>query len=855
MKYFCCNDHRRIALKGHPGLNGIDYLEVVDNKTDPSEERQTVLLVYFINPLAYNSFQTKNVLIEGGERIQDIQVVYLSFGLGSPPSSPVSSLPAGDINNVLVVKVDKAGDFSTYTLRLVQDHKHTDPPPGFDPLFAAVEFSFKVLCTSEFDCAPSHVCVPESGKAPEINYLAKDYSSFRQLMLDRMALLVPQWTERNPADMGVVLIELLAYAGDYLSYRQDAIATEAYLGTARKRVSVKRHVRLVDYPMHDGCNARTWIHLEVSAGIQNLLLTTGAGSNKTKVLTRGVGLPLVFRPDTGEFETVLQQKLRIFELMHPLVLHARHNEMQFYNWLQTDCCLPKGSTSATLAGHFPDLLTGYTLILVEIAGPVTGQPGDADPLHRHAVQLTCVELAYDPLGDPSRFPADYTPIPVTRITWHSLDALPFPICISATTHDGLVTVVSLAYGNNILADHGYSIEEKLPAVPATPTLLNGSNSQPPSADPCKKPQEISIPPRYRPSLRKGPLTQAARYDPEHPPASASLARRWSMQDPVAQISLTGDRLPGVWHPRRDLVNSKHNSEHFVVETEADGISTLRFGNDTEGQRPEPSTLFTAIYRYGNGTEGNVGAHTLGHLVSDSPSLNKDTIRALWNPLPATGGTEPESVQKARLRAPAAFRTQERAVTLADYEAVSKRCSPEIQRSTASLRWTGSWRTVFLTVDRLGGNKIDKDFEKELRGCIEKYRMAGQDLEVDGPEFVSLEIEMTVCVQPDYFRSSVKAALLELFSNRMLPNGQQGVFHPDNFTFGQPVYLSVIYAAAQQIEGVQRVTITKFQRQGTDSNKALDDGKLLLSRLEIARLDNDPNFPERGVFRLHMLGGK
>ena len=124
-----------------------------------------------------------------------------------------------------------------------------------------------------------------------------------------------------------------------------------------------------------------------------------------------------------------------------------------------------------------------------------------------------------------------------------------------------------------------------------------------------------------------------------------------------------------------------------------------------------------------------------------------------------------------------------------------------------------------------------------------------------PEFVSLEIEMTVCVQPNYFRSDVKAALLRIFSNKILSDGSRGVFHPDNFTFAQPVYLSVLYAAAQKVEGVRFVTIERFQRLGINSHQALDDGVMPMGRLEIARLDNDPNFAERGVFRLTLEGGK
>jgi hypothetical protein len=79
-------------------------------------------------------------------------------------------------------------------------------------------------------------CPPVERDDPPIDYTVKDYESFRRLMLDRIALVAPEWTERNPADLGVALVELVAYVADYLSYEQDAVATEAYLGTARRRV-------------------------------------------------------------------------------------------------------------------------------------------------------------------------------------------------------------------------------------------------------------------------------------------------------------------------------------------------------------------------------------------------------------------------------------------------------------------------------------------------------------------------------------------------------------------------------------------------------------------------------------------
>jgi predicted phage baseplate assembly protein len=283
--------------------------------------------------------------------------------------------------------------------------------------------------------------------------------------------------------------------------------------------------------------------------------------------------------------------------------------------------------------------------------------------------------------------------------------------------------------------------------------------------------------------------------------------------------------------------------------EADGTAYLRFGDARHGARPAQDTAFTASYRVGVGVAGNVGAGAIAHILG-GPS----GITSVRNPMPAAGGVDPESMEDVRQRAPSAFRTQERAVTEADYAEVIQRHGG-VQRAAATFRWTGSWHTVFLTPDRLGGGPVDGPFRDDLRRFVERFRMAGHDLEVDAPRFVALEVAMDVCVKPAYFRGEVKAALLDVFSNRILPDGRLGVFHPDNFSFGQTVYLSRLIAAAQAVDGVDSVDVKLFRRLGVSDPRPLAAGELRLNRLEIARLDNDPSFPERGVFRLDMRGGK
>ena len=834
MLYFCCDRRRRTAVRGS-ALNGIDFVEVLDHDAVTEEDRQKRLFVHLVNDLAGPPLGPDNVRISGGERITGIKVLAVSVG-------------SGDEADVVTVDVDRPGDFSVYTLTLVAGPTDDQPPGGFDPQLAAVDFSFKAECPSDFDCRTARVCPPAAVDEPEISYLARDYQSFRRLMLDRMAALSPQWTERNPADLGVALVELLAHLGDQLAYHQDAVATEAYLGTARSRISVRRHARLVDYRVSDGTSARTWVQVAVSADVRKTLPTSpSALPAGTEVATRLAGQG----PTVAGDPALLARADAVFATREPLEeLYAAHDELPFYTWSDRECCLPKGATRATLRGHFPDLAPGQVLILEEVVGPRTGNGADADPTRRQAVRLTEVEaFAPDatPLVDPLTA-SDPTPQSVTEIAWHADDALSMPFCLSGRTDpehgSRFLADVSVAHGNVVLAEHGLAVvDEPLGTVPQPSSFL------PPAAsdDRCDRPQPTPVPARFVPTLAELPLSHLAPYDPTLP---AAAARSWSEHDVTPQITLTGTRGAdtATWRPQRDLLASGPRAREFVVEVDSDGRARLRFGDDRLGARPEPGTSFTATYRVGNGRDGNLGAESLVHVVAPQAE-----ITAVRNPLPAWGGADPESIEDVRQRAPTAFLTQERAVTEDDYAEVTERMAG-VQRAAATFRWTGSWHTVFVTVDRLGGATVDAPFEAEVRRHLERYRMAGTDLEVDGPSFAALEIELQVCVEPRHFRADVRAAVLEVLSNRALPDGRLGLLHPDRFSFGDPVYLSPILAAVQAVPGVMGVRATVFQRLGTPDPDPLEDGVLPLGRLEIARLDNDPNFAERGTLKLALEGG-
>jgi hypothetical protein len=848
MKYFCCDLRRLEVIKLSGTANAIETLEVRDHLEPDPVLRQRTLFVRLLRPGF--TLAPDNVLIDGGERLAAIPVDWVAAADHLPAGTDPALVDGiDDLPRTLVVRTTVFGDFSRYSLHLRAGSGSDQPPGNFDPILSDIDFSFKVECPSDFDCAATQPCPPQPAAKPDIDYLAKDYTGFRRLMLDRLSLLAPGWSERSAADVGVMLVELMAYAADNLSYRQDAIANEAYLATAHQRVSVRRHVRLVDYALHDGCNARAWVQVRV--GVGHTL------PQATPLLTRSGDLPLQLAPNSKDLRDALAAGATVFETAHEIELSADLNTLSLYTWGDLGCCLPRGATRATLRGAHPDLRENAVLVFQEVKSPTTFKEEDADRAKRWAVRLTDAQAGVDPSGGLFDEPPVNAPLPVTEIFWDATDALPFPLCVSVKERPGLE--ISVVLGNIVLVDHGQTVrDEPLGAVPE-PHLRRVAVAA--GAQSCQRAEGEPIPARFRPALASAPLTQGfdlaaelgvpLAQDEDWFPATALIQR--DPHDALPRITDLQSKLNTViehWLVRRDLLASDGDATDFAVETENDGIALLRFGDDVHGRRPDPGTAFEATYRVGNGTSGNVGAEAIAHIVSDVSGV----FSAVTNPMPAAGGIDPENIDAARRDAPEAFRTQERAVTAADYAAAAERRA-EVQRAAATFRWTGSWHTVFVTADRFGGAAVDARFEARLRRHLERFRMAGYDLEVDAPRYVALDITLHICVKSDFFRSQVLLAVQAELGSGVLPDGRIAVFHPDNFSFGEVVYLSRIVAAAQAVEGVEAVWALKFQRMAAPDAASLENGVIPIGRLEIAQLANNPNFRERGRLTLEAGGGK
>jgi predicted phage baseplate assembly protein len=410
----------------------------------------------------------------------------------------------------------------------------------------------------------------------------------------------------------------------------------------------------------------------------------------------------------------------------------------------------------------------------------------------------------------------------------------------------------VARGNVILVDHGHTV------VPTDP-LGTVDIASTVSKCVCEGGvlESMDLPARFRPTLPGSPLTFA-----QPLPADASAARL-IQQDPrwaVPEITdLVGVRESAAvpqathWTAQRDLIESGKRDAHFVVEIDNDGRAHLRFGDGDLGRQPEAGTTFRVTFRTGNGPAGNVGPETLNYIVFNNLTNGVD-LRPR-NPLPARGGTAQESLEQVKVLAPHGFRKdRQRAINADDYAYFAQRNS-RVQRAAGALRWTGSWLEAQVAIDPLGQEVADTALLTAITDALSHYRRMGHDVDAVSARDVPVLLEISVCVRPHYLRGHVEAALRETFGSRILSSGQRGFFHPDNLTFGEGILLSRIVAAAQAIEGVEGVTVDTLERYGEGPNGEIENGILPLKSYEIAQLDNDPDFPERGKFTPTMRGGR
>jgi Baseplate J-like protein len=785
-------------------LNGIDFVEI-------ASADQTSLRVHFLNTVTVEGtlVGSRPVTITGGESV---------------PTVPVLAIGASDWGvdddgrAMLALRTPFPGDFSFYRLTV---HSNV-----LDAFYSTVAFTFKAGCPSDLDCAPADVCreLPRGG--PVIDYLAKDYSSFRRALLDYSAAAYPQWVERDEPDLGITLVELLSAVGDDLSYQQDRIANEATLATATQRNSVVKHARLVDYEPRPACSARTLVQIDVASATVPQGIVVEAPQPDGGVLAFELGDGLV-DPDTGELVT------------GQLSVDPRWNRgITPHIWDDSQTCLPAGATEMWVEGHGfgfpvgdPDVGTTGLALLID-----TAAPNEVDPPVRGIVHLTAAEEERDNLYG----------VDLTHLHWDATEALTAEHALERT----------VLAGNLVPAVEGRRFTETF-LIDPDPLGLDAPRAAVTRSGPdagCGDPNPIHLH-----TLSQGRLAWLADQDGVTRP-ELNLAEQQEEQ---------GD-LPRVWRWRRSLLDTDLFERAYTVEPVAyrdiradrgaglpwfeydgDGGDSVRFGTGTFGERPSTGSAFDVTYRVTAGAAGNVAADS----ITTVPNALSSVVLSATNPFAATRGADEEPLEHVRANAPQAFRARQfRAVRAEDYDHTAEELPWVIDAGTA-MRWTGSWLTVFTTAQPAQHELPTLKEHTEIIELLGRRRLAGYEVYTPEPKYVGLDLVVMVCAHSWALRGEVEAGVLAELGTAPLCDGRLGFFTPGQLRFGTPLERSELEAAIQRAVGVDGVVAIEYRRRGYVPAFVPMPEVVTVGRDEIIRIDNDPSQPDRGSIRVVVEGGK
>ena len=553
-----------------------------------------------------------------------------STGFGTTAISPPP--------DVLVLVVRPVGDYSTYTLA-------TGPGvAGFDPVFDEIGFKFRPACFST-DCAPGWTPAAPPVSDPPIDYLAKDFDSFRHAVMSWVQARVPGWTPTSEADLSQMLLSQMSASADELSDYQDRVMNEAYLATARRRVSLARHARLMDYHVHQGNQASTWLAVELIPDAEIL-----PGDLPTLEVWAG-------RDQLDDSAVVFRG-----EPPHP---HHLLGTIRLYTWSGAVPALLAGATAADLAMPSREeaelvrelIVSGAVerLLVQERREPLSGNPAGADPAKRQLLRLepASAEARQDP------FTGDW----LVSVAWREEDRLRHDHCFAVETGGGFFDDVSTFHGNLVEVRHGRlrTITFRPPGARIVPPAELHMEETTAGADGRPRWGTIARLPPDAPLLYR-----------DTPPASEVPPR-----STLAVAEVGGE----AWDEVISLVFSDAADRDFAVETDELGRSQIRFGNGVQGQNVPAGASVRVEYQTGAGADGNVGRDRIRRFArGQNPKL-----AAVWNPFDVTSGRAPEAREQVLRNVPEVYRVRQlRAITLADYVQRAEEV-PGVARAAARVR--------------------------------------------------------------------------------------------------------------------------------------------------------------------------
>jgi hypothetical protein len=756
---------------------------------------------------------------------------------------PAPGLPAPSVTAVTSVAAGTAADGtpvpSHLTLTLDQVlpgrgvHQLRLDPAGLavDPLRVFLPVRLRPECGDAGDCVDA-VTPPATLTPPDYDTLARDYTALRAMLMDRLQYTDPA-ADTSIADLTVTLAELFAHLGDLLHYRLDRVATEVWLSTARRRASVVRHARAVDFAVQPAISAATVVQVVVAAA-------AGADAQVT-----------VLPGDTATDGAAVDPTASCFtlEATGPQVVRASHAEVALYDWTEDDAVLGAGATSAILvrpaaaAGvTIADWLPAGSLLAFEVVGVddivrqrawvagAAAQPADVmprPPLASRPAQVVTVTAVAE-FTDPLQPGAD-----LLRVFWDASDTLQAPVPCSVDQSAG--TVAGVARLGLRPAHHGLLVDGPGTLAPVEP--LTGLAADPQTTE-VSDYLLVSAGPEAAPGL-----------------AHAPGGRPW-------QIDVTVTLPNGTQVPAgriTSMLRAPAAGFSVVIDADDELPARMRFRTGALGLAPPAGSTVGARYQVGAGLAGNIAANTTTRLVRcmSAPGVPCDwqdvtddhhSAVAARNITPGSAGAAAMSLDDVRRDAPQAYSAvPRRAVLISDLAPFAAEV-PGVLRASARRSWSGSWPIGIVAYEpALGG----QDPGAQVQATLDAVRMAGTEVTSVLATPVGILIALTVCLYAGSDPVAARAAILASLRPGTL--AAPGLFAPGAFPMGTSVYLSTVVATVAALPYIDAVAVTEARRLSAPAGTL--DAVLAMGPAEVAVCDDDPSAPDRGRIVLTVEGGR
>jgi hypothetical protein len=275
----------------------------------------------------------------------------------------------------------------------------------------------------------------------------------------------------------------------------------------------------------------------------------------------------------------------------------------------------------------------------------------------------------------------------------------------------------------------------------------------------------------------------------------------------------GSNIQYTYTPR--ILDGGTNSYIYAVDIDADNGSTVVLGNGVNGRIPTTNATIAISYRRSRGSAGNVLVGAINALESTTV-VNKpplDGIQITPNTIRAAGGVDIESISSLKTNIPLSFRTQDRAVSLQDYEDILLRI-PGITKATAYVDGSNVVQIRAVTPQSNYGSTNTLVLDATTISTIQSYLSTREITYVTSNVGASVTVTPvnivgTIRVQDGFVQQTVSANVLTSI---------QDLFSFENMDFAGKVSLGDLYRAILDVNGVDYAVITRFT---TTVNNVID----------------------------------